>query len=168
MTKRLAVLVTVLMLVAAACGAEGADEAAENKTSDDPVETDEPSTSGDSTFGEMASPCGPGDATIAAEDAGLGTDKIYVGVGTDRASTIRPGLMQELWDASTGFVDWCNSQGGISGLEVEMVDIDGKVLEVENAMATACTDTFAMVGGAYAQDNLISRARTAPTSTSAD
>ena len=34
------------------------------------------------------------------------------------------------------------------------VDLDGQLFKVESAMTTACSDTFAMVGGGWAQDNL--------------
>ena len=67
----------------------------------------------------------------------------------------RNGLLKELFDGATGFAKWCNEQGGVAGLPVEVVDMDGKLFEIEAAMAKACTGVFAMVGGGYAQDNLI-------------
>src|SRR5690606_8608332 len=52
------------------------------------------------------------------------------------------------------FVEWCNAQGGVGGLEIEIVDLPAALFEVESVMTTACTDVFAMVGGGMAQDNL--------------
>jgi ABC-type branched-subunit amino acid transport system substrate-binding protein len=147
-------------LVASACGAKGADEAAEKDKAAATTVAGSPETTaaGDSAskFGSIASPCGKGTtpATVQADQAGTGTDKLYIGVGNDREG-IRPGLLKELWDGANAFVDWCNDQGGINGLQLAAVDLDGKVLEVEAAMAKACTDVFAIVGGGWAQDNLI-------------
>ena len=147
-------------LLASACGAKGADEAADNDkaTQTTAAGSTETTAAGDSAskFGSIASPCGKADsvAKVKADEAGTGTDKLYIGVGNDRDS-IRPGLLKELWDGTNAFVKWCNEQGGINGLQLEAVDLDGKVLEVEAAMAKACTDVFAIVGGGWAQDNFI-------------
>ena len=105
-------------------------------------------------FGEVASPCGKGDLTVEPSESGGSTDKLRIGVANDRSSTIRPGLNKEIWDASNAFVQWCNDQGGIGGLPIEIVDLDGKLLEIEAAMTTACTGVFMMVGGGQVQDNL--------------
>ena len=127
-------------LLASACGAKGADEAADNDkaTQTTAAGSTETTAAGDSAskFGSIASPCGKADsvATVKADEAGTGTDKLYIGVGNDRDS-IRPGLLKELWDGTNAFVKWCNEQGGINGLQLEAVDLDGKVLEVEAAMA---------------------------------
>lgn len=150
-------LVAGLSLVAGACGAQGAEDAAENdqETTETTAAQGGGSDGGEGKFGDLESPCGEGEATVAADEAGRGTDKLYVGVANDRTSPFRQGLNKELWDMAQAFAGWCNAQGGISGLEIELVDIDGKVLEVEAAMATACTDVFAMVGGGFVQDNLM-------------
>lgn len=156
MTRRLLACVAVLTMLAAACGAQGADEAADKKS--DAVTTTATEGSGDSggeKFGTMDSPCGPGDATVASAEAGKGADKLYIGVANDRTSPIRNGLNKEVWDSSAGFVAWCNEQGGIAGLQIEVVDLDAKLVEVETAMAAACTQTFAIVGGAFTQDNFM-------------
>ena len=157
MSRRLiASLFVVCALFAAACGAEGADEAAESQTTDEEANGSDEENATEAPdkpmFGTIEAPCGAGDATVEESEAGKGTDKLYVGVANDRASTVKPGLNAVLYDASAAFVEWCNNLGGIAGLEIELVDLDGKVLEVEAAMTTACADTFAMVGGGYAQD----------------
>lgn len=152
-------------ILATSCGAKGADEAAErdreateNSTGGDTGENTGGEESSEGKFGNMESPCGPGNATIAPEDAGLGTDKLRIGVANNREG-IYPGLLKELWDASSAFVEWCNSQGGIAGIELEAVDLVVNVPDVEAGMAKACSDVFAMVGGGYAVDNLIFNGR---------
>ncbi len=136
-------------LIAAGCGAKG-DEKATDSDGGSSATTAAEATS--SKFGTLDSPCGPGDATIKPEDAGKGTDKLYVGASSDKGSQIRPGLLGEMFDAGMAFAKWCNAQGGIAGLPIEVVDLDGKLFEVTQAMVTACTDTFAMVGGGNALD----------------
>lgn len=156
--QRGVLLFVVAAMLVTACGAKDADQAAEDNngsaTTAAPggTETSAPDDSG--KFGTMDSPCGPGEGTIKADEAGAGADKLYIGVANDRSS-IRPGLLKELFDGASGFAAWCNSQGGVAGLPIEVVDLDGKLFEIEAAMARACTGVFALVGGGYAQDNLI-------------
>lgn len=148
-------------LLGTACGAQGAEEAAEKDTAT--TESENGSTNGESEggsessegkFGTMDSPCGAGDATIDPADAGLGPDKLRIGVANNREG-LRQGLLKEMWDASSAFVEWCNAQGGIGGIELEAVDLVTDVTAVEEGMAKACSDVFAMVGGGYAMDHLL-------------
>jgi hypothetical protein len=152
--RTLVVALCALSLVAAACGASGTDEAEEND--DNGTETTAASNGdgGAVMFGDLELPCGEGDASVA-EGEGPSTDTLLLGVANDRTADIRPGLNKELWDTSVAFADWCNEQGGIQGLEIELVDLDGALLNVEAAMTEACDGVFAMVGGAYAQDQFI-------------
>jgi hypothetical protein len=153
MRRLAAVLAALLLLTTAACGASGEEEGSEEEP-----ETSEQPTSGagasDADFGELEAPCGPGELSVEESEAGRGTDKLYVGVGNDRTAAAFPGLQKTIWDASVAFVEWCNAQGGVGGLELEIVDLPAALFDVETAMATACTDVFALVGGGMAQDNL--------------
>lgn len=160
MFRRCLVACIALTVVAGACGAKGADDASPSTDDDEVTQPtddsgDPASTGDDSVFGTLDSPCGEGSATVAAADAGSGTDKLYVGVANERTFTARNGLLKELWDAGVAFSEWCNSQGGIAGLQIELVDMDGQVSAVEAAMAKGCAEAFAMVGGGFAQDQLI-------------
>lgn len=142
-------------LVAAACGAGATKEdAADGGVTAPPATT--PTGSG-MKFGDLDSPCGPAKdgkvPTIASGEAGKGTDQLYVGIPNERTSQVRPGLLAEMWDSGNAFIKWCNKQGGIDGLKIAPVDIDGQLLQVEAAMTTACTTVFALVGGGFAQDN---------------
>ncbi len=150
MKRTLAILVCALSLVGAACGASGDETGTENEEGG--TEETTPSAS-DEGFGDLESPCGEGDATVA-EGEGPATDKLYLGVANDRSAEIRPGLNKEFWDTAEAYAGWCNAQGGIQGLPIELVDLDGQVTNVEAAMTTACTGVFAMVGGGFAQDQL--------------
>ncbi len=154
------VLLAVMSLLLAACGAKGdGNEGAEEEGGNATETTVAEGSTAAAKFGTLDSPCGKDIdgkvVTVKADEAGKGVDKLYIGVRNDRGSTIRPGLLQEMYDASVAFAGWCNEQGGIGGLPIEIVDLDGKVLEVEQAMATACTDVFAMVGGGNATDSLL-------------
>jgi ABC-type branched-subunit amino acid transport system substrate-binding protein len=102
-------------------------------------------------FGTMESPCGPGDATIA--DGQNGGDTLKLGVATDHGSDIQPGLTQEMLDAGQAFAGWCNAQGGVLGIPIEIVDLDGKLLSVPPAVEQACAETFAIVGGGWTFDD---------------
>ena len=146
--------VAVLALIASACGASGGDKQAEGG-GDGSTTTAAAQEAAAGSFGDLPAPvCGPGKDKVAEGEGGTGTDKLYIGVATDRSSSIRPGLNKEMWDASVAFSEWCNAQGGIGGLQIELVDLDGKLTDVGNAMTTACSSTFMMVGGGWVQDDL--------------
>lgn len=151
--RRVVALVAALVLVGSACGASGEDadggEGEESTTTAATV-----ASAQDADFGDLEAPCGPGDLSVDPAEAGKGDDKLYIGVGNDRTSDLRPGLQRTIWDSSLAFVEWCNAQGGVGGLELEVVDLPAALFDVESAMTIACTDVFAMVGGGMAQDNL--------------
>jgi hypothetical protein len=154
---------TALLAIAAALALVVTSCAARNKVEGAAAEEDDGATTAarssgaaaaDEQFGDLPSPCGAGEYTVAPDDAGGSTDKLLIGVPNDRTSQIRNGLNKELWDSSVAFAAWCNEQGGIGGLPIELVDLDGKLLEVEAAMTKACGATFMHVGGGNVQDNL--------------
>ncbi len=152
--KRFAVVtVAVLALVAGACGASGDDSG-----EPEPDETTTTAAGGGAEaagFPDIDGPlCGEGDFSVDPDQAGRGTDALYIGVTNDRSSDIRPGLNKMMYDTSVAFAGWCNEQGGIGGLPIEVVDLDAALFNVESVMTEACTDVFALVGGGLAQDQL--------------
>ncbi len=155
MQRALVVVVAATALVAGACGASGSDEGADGEDPTTTIAGEGGGGGSDSAFGDLEGVCGEGDFTVEASEAGLGTDKLYVGVANDRSSDIRPGRNKVMYDASVAFAGWCNDQGGIGGLPIEVVDLDAALFNVEAAMTTACNDVFAMVGGGLAQDALM-------------
>ena len=102
------------------------------------------------TFGDLPSPCGPGSARIAGGENGGSTLKL--GTATDHGADAAPGTNEEMLDAAVAFAKWCNAQGGIAGLKVEVVDLDGKLFQVPAAIEQACSSVFAMVGGEWVFD----------------
>ncbi|HKY13661.1 MAG TPA: ABC transporter substrate-binding protein [Microthrixaceae bacterium] len=144
-----------IAIITTACGARG--DTAGDDESEGPTTTAAAAVT--TEFGEMASPCGDAadgkPITLDPAEAGTGTDKLHVGIANERTAEARPGLLEELWNTGVAFANWCNEQGGIGGLEVVPVDLDGKLFKVEAAMTTACTGVFAMAGGAFGQDNQV-------------
>ncbi|UDY34957.1 ABC transporter substrate-binding protein [Dermatobacter hominis] len=149
------VLMMGTALVAGACGASGSgDEPAEGSSTTegggDPTEA-----AAEGTFGDLdATLCGAGDFSVDPAEAGSSAGTLAIGVPNDRSSQIRPGLNKVMYDASVAFADWCNEQGGIGGLQIEVVDLDAALFNVEAAMSKACGTVFALVGGGLAQDAL--------------
>lgn len=152
MKRSLVVLLAVLAMLVSACGASG--DSTKGEDDDENPQSTTPVESSEGAFGDLTELCGPGEYTVKADEAGKGTDKLYIAVPNDRSSTYQAGLNKVLWDASTAFSSWCNEQGGIGGLQIELVDADAGVFQVENAMTTACNDSFMMVGGGLVTDNL--------------
>ena len=119
--RQLAAALLALVVIASACGAQGDEPGTAQESESTP--TTEAGAGPDADFGDLKAPCGPGELTVDPSEAGRGTDKLYIGVGNDRTSDIRPGLQATIWDSSLAFVEWCNAQGGIGGLEIEVVDL---------------------------------------------
>lgn len=157
MRRIVVISLLAITLIGAGCGSENTERTGPGDGTG-PAPT-APGTTGGSTatkFGSIDSPCGPAPegktVTIRADEAGRGTDKLYIGVGNDRTAEAQPGLNKEMWDASVAFTKWCNDQGGVAGIAIEPVDIDGQLIRAEAAMTTACSDTFALAGGGLVFD----------------
>lgn len=143
--------VVVIALAAAACGggrsSSSGDDAATSGTTSD---------SSASSFGTLASPCGPasGDAVTAggATVQGVTDSAITIGYGDDAGYQASPGLDHEMSDAVKGMIQWCNDQGGINGRTVDGVYYDAKITEANNVMAEACSKVFMLVGEGFALD----------------
>jgi hypothetical protein len=78
---------------------------------------------------------------------------ITIGTFADPGYEGRPGLDQELFDASEAFVQWCNEQGGINGREVQLNLHDSAITEYQARMTEACASDFALVGGGAILDD---------------
>ena len=154
--KKALLVAVALALTASACTARNkvaGSEEVEGGTSSSTVEGDDTTVSEEIVFGDLPSPCGSGDYTVDPSEAGKGTDKLYIGVPNDRSTTFRSALNKELWDTSVAFTAWCNEQGGIGGLPIELLDLDAKLFDVPAVMSTACRDAFMLVGGGQVQDD---------------
>ena len=166
---RLTAALLALGLVAAACGSDREDDEAATDTTAAATETTvaegdggdgettgttaAPETEGE-TFGDLAWPCGPGDATgNTASDVGVTEDTILIGAGDDRGFATSPGLNKEIGDALEALVARCNELGGINGRQIELNLYDAAILAVNTAMTQACEDQiFMLVGQGFALD----------------
>ena len=159
-----------LGLVAAACGSDREDEegatdttAAATETTaaegdggadGETTETTAASEAEGETFGDLAWPCGPGDATgNTASDVGITEDTILIGTGDDRGYAAAPGLNAEIGEAVEAFAAKCNELGGINGRMIEVNNYDAAILAVNAAMTQACEDeVFMLVGQGWSLD----------------
>jgi ABC-type branched-subunit amino acid transport system substrate-binding protein len=146
--KRVAAVVAVLGLAAGACGGGRDDEA--GLGTDEPTQTTT-AESDEGMFGDLESPCGPGDAA-GATDQGVTDTAIQIGYGDDAGFQNAPGLNRELSDAVSAMIDWCNEQGGINGRPIEGTYYDAKITEVNNVMTEACEREFFLVGQGWSLD----------------
>lgn len=107
------------------------------------------------TFGDMPSPCGPagpsGVPTVA--EGQNGTSPLLLGTASDHGYEGAEGESIEMLDAAQAFAAWCNAQGGIRGLDIDIVDLDAKGANVPLAMEQTCAEVFAMVGGGWVFDD---------------
>jgi ABC-type branched-subunit amino acid transport system substrate-binding protein len=158
-STRAMIAVALVAITAVGCSnrEEGADTSTEEPSTEAPANSEAPTTDAPTAemFGDMPSPCGP------ATDAGVptiaegqnGGDTLRLGTATDHGYEAAPGLTVEMLDAAEAFAGWCNAQGGVRGLPIEIVDLDGKLFNVPAATEQACAETFAMVGGGWVFDN---------------
>ncbi len=136
-------LVVVLALVAAACGSGRDDSADDTSATTTPVET------GAETFGDLPSPCGPGEPS-GAPDQAVDATSVTIGYGDDAGFQGNPGSNHQMSDAVKALIGWCNEQGGINGRQVKGNYYDARITEVNNVMAEACTQVFMLVGQGFA------------------
>lgn len=86
--------------------------------------------------------------TLEATDVGVTADTITVTVAADTGSPLRPGLFQGSVDAVEAWADYTNDNGGLACRQVNVKTADSKLspTDAANAVATACKDSFALVG----------------------
>jgi ABC-type branched-subunit amino acid transport system substrate-binding protein len=159
-TRVLAVVVGVLALVTAACGSRvPADPSAGGldgpTTGGRATSTSSPTTSagaGPDQVGTLKAACGKAKGPHTQpkgaypDDAkGITADAINIATITDKAGTIKlPTIGIE--DAAKGFVEFCNSRGGIDGRKLNLRVYDSKISEHAEATRQACQDdNFAIV-----------------------
>ncbi|HEX2577680.1 MAG TPA: ABC transporter substrate-binding protein [Aquihabitans sp.] len=101
---------------------------------------------GPGDFGDLTEVCGDGDGAGATAQ-GVTDESIEVGTISDPGFVGRPGLNQELFDASKVFTEWCNAAGGINGRQIELTELDAKITEYKQRITEACQSVFMLVGG---------------------
>jgi hypothetical protein len=101
-------------------------------------------------FGTLDPVCGPapdGEVYGPSGSQGVTGDSITVGTIADPNNFARPGVNQELFDASAVFAAWCNDLGGINGRKITINEHDAQLFQYNSVMTEACTTDFALVGG---------------------
>ena len=106
-------------------------------------------------FGDLPSPCGPATAegVPAVAEGQNGSERLALGVANDAGFPDSDRPTVEMLDAAQAFARWCNDQGGIRGLEIDIVDLDAQMSGVPLAMERACAEVFALVGGGWTFDD---------------
>jgi hypothetical protein len=85
---------------------------------------------------------------LQGSDVGVSPTTITVTVVADTGSPLRPGLFQGSVDAVKAWGDYINATGGLACRKVVVKAADSNLTEndAENAVTTACTDSFSLVG----------------------
>lgn len=143
---RLGIAAMALALTASACGSSR-DDTDSGKTAD----TTDATTSAATKFGDLASPCGKGDAK-GATDQGVTDDAITIGYGDDRGFAAAPGLNEEMGDAVKAVIGWCNEQGGINGRQIKGNQYDAAYTNAAAVVQKSCKQDFMLVGEGFAYD----------------
>ena len=78
---------------------------------------------------------------------------ITVGTVADPGFEGLPGLNQEIFDAGTAFVEWCNAAGGINGKQLTLNLRDAAITEYQPVLQESCDEDFGIVGSGAVQDN---------------
>jgi hypothetical protein len=152
-TLRLLCLLAVVGLVGAACGSEREDADTSSATTAAGGTAASTTAPAAVTFGDLASPCGKGDAKGATQQ-GVTDTQITIGYGDDAGFASSPGLNHHQSDAIKAMIKWCNEQGGINGRQIVGKYGDAKILEVNNVMLDMCKSVFMLVGQGWSLDSL--------------
>ncbi len=152
---RFAAACAALALVVAACGNSRSSTPATTPTSAGGGAV--PTTAGSSSnFGDAPLPCGPAKAGAAntASDTGVTASTITIATGDDRGFSQTPGLNKEMTEAVQDMAALCNQAGGINGRKIVVNFYDAAILQVQQAMAKACSGAnFMLVGEGWALDS---------------
>jgi ABC-type branched-subunit amino acid transport system substrate-binding protein len=142
---RAAALFVTSVLLLSACG--GGRSSTDGGSSDTTTKTS--TDSGVPQFGDLASPCSPGNPS-GTPDKSVDASTVTIGYGDDAGYTAAAGLGHEASDAMKAMISWCNEQGGINGRTVVGKYYDAKITETANIMTEACSQTFMLVGQFFA------------------
>jgi ABC-type branched-subunit amino acid transport system substrate-binding protein len=141
-----AVATALSLTILVGCGGERSGDDVSGSSGSD--ETDKTAVT---TFGDLPTPCGEGDAK-GATDQGITDTEIQIGYGDDRGFTYAPGLSEEVGDAMDAMVKWCNDQGGINGRTIVGTRYDAALTIAVQVMQKACKQDFMLVGQGFAYD----------------
>jgi ABC-type branched-subunit amino acid transport system substrate-binding protein len=88
--------------------------------------------------------------TLRSTDVGITPTEIRIAVVADVETPLAPGLFKGAPDAVNAFAKYINTNGGLAGRKVVVDFIDSHLNadEARNAIITACSEDFALVGTA--------------------
>jgi Periplasmic binding protein len=130
----LAALLTVVLLVGAGCGSGkkvGGDIGGTSVPANTPTTSDQCATT-----------------QLEATEVGVSPTTITVTVAADTGSPLRPGLFQGSVDAVEAWAKYINANGGLACRKVVVKAADTKLTadDAQNAITTACGNSFSLVG----------------------
>ncbi len=108
------------------------------------------SSSKSSSGGSSSAGASSSQAVAPGSDVGLSASTIRIGMIADVQTSVEPGLFQKNVDVVNAWASIVNAQGGLAGRQVVVDFIDSKLdpNATRNALITACTKDFALVGTA--------------------
>ena len=140
--RYLLALLTIMAVVATACGGRdddgGGDAATDDTTEDDSGSDDGGGEGGPDCEGEP----------LEATEVGVSEDTITIETLADVGSPLAPGLFQGNHDALEAYAEYINANGGIACRQLEVKLWDSKLNpdETKNGLIEACSTALAMVG----------------------
>jgi Periplasmic binding protein len=114
-------------------------------------------SAGPGVFGDLGRICEPATADQSGAPTtgrGLAAGTIRLGTIGDPGAAAAPGLEQEYFDVAKAFAKWCNAAGGIHGRKLQIDTYDAKLFNGAEAIVTACTKDFMLVGNGNAFDDV--------------
>ncbi len=89
-----------------------------------------------------------GKDALEASDVGITATEIRIGVLADVDNAFQPGLFEGSANGVKAWAKWMNKNGGLAGRKVVVDFIDTKLNadETRNAIITACSQDFAIIG----------------------
>lgn len=156
--RALAVALLACLLTLSACSRSSGGTSLKSKGGNGSSDTGTSTPSNDVTspdYGTLKDVCGPNQTgkDLTSSDRGVTATEINVTTVSDPGFVARPGLNQELFDASTVFTKWCNDLGGINGRKIVDHQRDAALVNFKQKVLEACRGDFAMVGGGAVYDD---------------
>src|SRR5262245_58440100 len=166
--RRLAIILWVAALFAAACSGDAPTDGGSGGTTDERPDDSGggfPAPEGDKT-GTPNWPGGPngGGGKLPTDNQdevqGITNDSIKVGTIADPGYEAVPGLNQEMFDIAEAFTEECNDRGGINGRTIDLTLRDAALFDYAPRVEEACQEDFALVGSGATFDDTGAQAMT--------
>ena len=149
--RRVAALLVAVTSLVASCGTRESGPPPEAEGNHTVTPTTAVADTG--KVGTLQAACGSSRPAHGKTDRGVTDTTITIGVISDKSGVVA--VPTAGIDGSVeGFVEFCNSLGGINGRRLVLKHYDSKILNEGDAMKQACDDDiFALVGSGSVQDD---------------